>query len=64
MEVITQIGHRFKVETSEIKKVRGSCFQRPSLRVLTPRSQAIGSLIDREYLRRSEAEQNVFEYLA
>ncbi|SCV71431.1 BQ2448_3019 [Microbotryum intermedium] len=45
MEVVTQIGSRFKVETSEIKK-------------------AISSLMDREYMRRSETEQNVFEYVA
>ncbi|KDE09586.1 hypothetical protein MVLG_00481 [Microbotryum lychnidis-dioicae p1A1 Lamole] len=45
MEVVTQIGSRFKVETSEIKK-------------------AISSLMDREYMRRSETEQTVFEYVA
>ncbi|KAK4703819.1 cullin 4, partial [Phenoliferia sp. Uapishka_3] len=45
MEVVSQIGARFKVETSEIKK-------------------SISSLIDRDYLRRAEDQQNVFEYVA
>ncbi|KAM0754279.1 Cullin-domain-containing protein [Meredithblackwellia eburnea MCA 4105] len=45
MEVVSQIGTRFKVETSEIKK-------------------NISSLIDRDYLRRAEGQQNVFEYVA
>ncbi|KAI5475121.1 cullin 4 [Pseudohyphozyma bogoriensis] len=45
MEVVSQIGTRFKVEPSEIKKT-------------------ISSLIDREYLRRADGQQNVFEYLA
>ncbi|KAL8293161.1 hypothetical protein RQP46_000855 [Phenoliferia psychrophenolica] len=45
MEVVSQIGARFKVETTEIKK-------------------SISSLIDRDYLRRAEGQQNVFEYVA
>ncbi|BGP18529.1 hypothetical protein JCM10213_002958 [Rhodosporidiobolus nylandii] len=45
MEVVSQIGQRFKVEPAEIKK-------------------SISSLIDREYMRRSEEQQNVYEYLA
>ncbi|KAK4056958.1 hypothetical protein OIO90_001858 [Microbotryomycetes sp. JL221] len=45
MEIVEQIGSRFKVEPSEIKK-------------------NISSLIDREYMRRSENEFNVFEYVA
>lgn len=45
MEVVSQIGQRFKVEPAEIKK-------------------SISSLIDREYMRRSEEAANVYEYLA
>ncbi|GAA5969499.1 hypothetical protein JCM11641_008134 [Rhodosporidiobolus odoratus] len=45
MEVVSQIGQRFKVEPAEIKK-------------------SISSLIDREYMRRSEEQQNVYEYVA
>ncbi|GAA5869095.1 hypothetical protein JCM8547_008696 [Rhodosporidiobolus lusitaniae] len=45
MEVISQIGQRFKVEPAEIKK-------------------SISSLIDREYMRRAEDQQNVYEYVA
>ncbi|GAA5832696.1 hypothetical protein JCM11251_005725 [Rhodosporidiobolus azoricus] len=45
MEVISQIGQRFKVEPAEIKK-------------------SISSLIDREYMRRSEEQNNVYEYVA
>ncbi|POY71627.1 hypothetical protein BMF94_5320 [Rhodotorula taiwanensis] len=45
MEVVSQIGQRFKVEPAEIKK-------------------SISSLIDREYMRRSEDAANVYEYLA
>lgn len=63
MEVVSQIGHRFKVETAEIKKVSPSSPQ-PIWPKLTPLRQSIGSLIDREYLRRAEDQQNVFEYLA
>lgn len=45
MEVVSQIGQRFKVEPAEIKK-------------------SISSLIEREYMRRSEEAANVYEYLA
>ncbi|BGP34146.1 hypothetical protein JCM10296v2_005961 [Rhodotorula toruloides] len=45
MEVVKQIGQRFKVEPAEIKK-------------------SISSLIDREYMRRSDEDQRVYEYLA
>ncbi|BGP57050.1 hypothetical protein JCM8202v2_004688 [Rhodotorula sphaerocarpa] len=45
MEVVSQIGQRFKVEPAEIKK-------------------SISSLIDREYMRRSDDAPNVYEYLA
>ncbi|GAA6031535.1 hypothetical protein JCM8097_006505 [Rhodosporidiobolus ruineniae] len=45
MEVVRQIGQRFKVEPAEIKK-------------------SISSLIDREYMRRAEDQQNVYEYVA
>lgn len=92
MEVVSQIGHRFKVETSEIKKVRlsmraSALSQCQDLHRLLPPSQSISSLIgafaracellssfetlirafrltDREYMRRSEDQQNVFEYVA
>ncbi|GAA6006265.1 cullin family protein [Rhodotorula paludigena] len=45
MEVVSQIGQRFKVEPAEIKK-------------------SISSLIDREYMRRSEEDQKVYHYVA
>ena len=64
---MSQIGARFKVETSEIKKVHPSfclsCTLRPS-RSPKATSQSISSLIDRDYLRRAEGQQNVFEYVA
>ncbi|GAA6015035.1 hypothetical protein JCM10207_008711 [Rhodosporidiobolus poonsookiae] len=45
MEVVSQIGQRFKVEPAEIKK-------------------SISSLIDREYMRRDDEQQNVYQYVA
>lgn len=71
MEVVTQIGKRFKVEPVEIKKVSFPfSLLLPtylSRRKADPRlasQQSISSLIDREYLRRKDGELNVFEYLA
>lgn len=45
MEVASQIGSRFRVESSEVKK-------------------AISSLIERDYMARSEEQQNIYEYVA
>lgn len=68
MEVVTQIGHRFKVEPAEIKKVRdaqaGRFHRSTTDMTMVTRLQSISSLIDREYMKRSESSLNTFEYVA
>ena len=63
-EVVQQTSRRFAPSVADIKKVGCSSWMSVTILTRVSSRKAVDSLIDREYIRRKDAEVDVLEYLA